>query len=260
MESSNQIIEDNESIPNACIRRIIKDVRTISKSPLDNIYYEHSSDNVLKGNALIIGPSDTPYHHGYYLFKVKFTNNYPYEPPVLTFMSNFNNIRMNPNLYRNGKVCLSILNTWNGEQWTSCQTLSTILLTLSTILNENPLSNEPGIYTNDPRNITYNQAISYVNIKYIICEQINNIMSNYKNLQDDDTIINIYNIILHHFSSNYKNVKEFVKFLLDNYEDNVEITSGFYSFSVKIELKDLDKTIQKLATKTKKFIKTNDIN
>ena len=105
MESSNQIIEDSESIPNTCIRRIIKDVRTISKSPLDNIYYEHSSDNVLKGNALIIGPSDTPYHHGYYLFKIKFTNNYPYEPHNLTW-SNFNNIRIDYNLYRNGKVCL----------------------------------------------------------------------------------------------------------------------------------------------------------
>ncbi len=260
MESTNEIVDNEEHIPRSSIKRIIKDVRTINSSPLHNIFYEHSNDNILNGNALIIGPCDTPYSQGYYLFKVKFTNKYPFEPPVLTFLSNFNNIRMNPNLYRNGKVCLSILNTWNGEQWTSCQTLSTILLTLSTILNENPLSNEPGIYSNDPRNANYNLAISYVNVKYIICEQINNIMSNYKNIEQDDTIIKLYNVILDHFSSNYKNVKLLVKFMLDNYEDNIEITSGFYSFSVNIQLKDLDKTIQKLATKTKKFIKTNNIN
>ena len=52
--------------------------------------------------------------------------------------------RFHPNLYRNGKVCLSILNTWKGEQWTSCQTIRSILLTLITLFHNKPLLNEPG--------------------------------------------------------------------------------------------------------------------
>ena len=101
-------------------------------------------ENIFKGYAMIIGPSDTPYQDGFYFFEFNFPYDYPHSPPVLTFLSNGDNIRFNPNLYRNGKVCISLLNTWKGDQWTSCQSISSILLTLC-ILNENPLLNEPGI-------------------------------------------------------------------------------------------------------------------
>ena len=54
--------------------------------------------------------------------------------------------RFNPNFYRNGKVCLSILNTWEGEKWSSCQSIRSILITLQMTMNETPLLNEPGIH------------------------------------------------------------------------------------------------------------------
>ena len=93
---------------------------------------------------MIIGPKDTPYENGYYLFHFKYPKNYPYSPPKVTYHTNNGVTRFNPNLYRNGKVCISILNTWKGEQWTSCQNIRSVLLTLVTLLNENPLTNEPG--------------------------------------------------------------------------------------------------------------------
>ena len=46
------------------------------------------------------------------------------------------------NLYKNGKVCISLLNTWQGEQWSSCQNISTILLNLVALLNNTPLLND----------------------------------------------------------------------------------------------------------------------
>ena len=33
----------------------------------------------------------------------------------LTYLTNDGNTRFHPNLYRNGKVCLSVLNTWRGK-------------------------------------------------------------------------------------------------------------------------------------------------
>ena len=55
-----------------------------------------------------------------------FQDDYPVEPPKVKFCTLDPNIRFNPNLYTCGKVCLSIINTWNGPYWTSCLTLSSV--------------------------------------------------------------------------------------------------------------------------------------
>lgn len=53
-------------------------------------------------------------------------------------------VRFNPNIYKNGKVCLSILGTWNGPSWSCAHTLSTVLLSIQSLLNDKPFHNEPG--------------------------------------------------------------------------------------------------------------------
>jgi baculoviral IAP repeat-containing protein 6 len=66
--------------------------------------------------VLIIGPSDTPYASGCFEFDVAFSANYPNEPPLIQLKTTGNGtVRFNPNLYENGRVCLSILNTWEGR-------------------------------------------------------------------------------------------------------------------------------------------------
>lgn len=175
------------------ITRIANDVKYIIKNPLDNenIYYKHDEDNISLGYAVLIGSKDTPYEYGYYFFKFKFPDDYPYNPPVVEFLTNDGIMRFNPNLYTNGKVCLSILNTWQGESWTSCCTISSILLTLMSILNDNPLLNEPGIKDNDININKYNFLISYKNIEYSIIKQfliIDNLDKITNNITNNDTI------------------------------------------------------------------------
>ena len=83
---------------------------------------------------MIVGPSETPYFGGFYFFEFKYPGDYPHSPPEVIYKTNGDNIRFNPNLYVNGKVCISLLNTWRGEQWTSCQTITTVLLNLCLFL------------------------------------------------------------------------------------------------------------------------------
>jgi ubiquitin-conjugating enzyme E2 Z len=152
-------------------KRLLRDVVDIMKNNLSSqgIYYIHDEENILKGYAMIFGPKDTPYENGIYFFNFNFPIDYPYSPPKLTYLTNDGNrTRFNPNLYRNGKVCLSILNTWRGEQWTSCQTIRSVLLTLVTVLNENPLINEPGIKITSPHVKNYNKIIKYRNYEIIL--------------------------------------------------------------------------------------------
>jgi len=151
-------------------KRLAKDIVDIIKNPLtsNGIYYKHDESDMLTGYALIMGPCDTIYNHGYYFFKLKFTEEYPYKPPVLEYLTNEDRIRFHPNLYMNGKVCLSLLNTWSGEQWTSCQTIRTILLTLVTLFHNKPLLNEPGITEKYKHFNDYNKIIHYSNLKTAI--------------------------------------------------------------------------------------------
>ena len=148
-------------------KRLLKDIKHIIKNPLtsEGIYYIHDEANILKGYAMIVGPSDTPYFGGYYFFKFNFPTNYPYAPPSVKYCTNGENIRFNPNLYTNGKVCVSILNTWEGDKWSACQTINSILLTLCSLLNKEPLLNEPGIKSNNQYLGIYNKIIEYIYIQ-----------------------------------------------------------------------------------------------
>ena len=53
------------------LKRLLRDVRKIIKNPLTNhgIYYVHDTNDCRKGYAMIIGPSDTLYRHGFYFFE-----------------------------------------------------------------------------------------------------------------------------------------------------------------------------------------------
>jgi ubiquitin-conjugating enzyme E2 Z len=66
-------------------------------------------------------------------------------PPLVILRTTDNGqVRFNPNLYADGKVCLSILGTWNGPGWTPVQTLGSVLLSVLSLMNSAPYHNEPG--------------------------------------------------------------------------------------------------------------------
>jgi ubiquitin-protein ligase len=203
------------------VKRLINDVKDIMCNPLEDngIYYIHDDEDMMKGYAMIVGPEDTPYYGGFYFFEFNFPINYPYSPPILKYKTNVNNIRFNPNLYVNEKVCVSILNTWSGEQWSSCQTIRTILFTLLTLLNKNPLLNEPGIDIEKDKLIIskYNDIIEFCNIYYEYCDiylKSNKIYYPFFNLFEKN-----YN---YQFIKNYDKIYDFVlnKTLSTNNDNN----------------------------------------
>ena len=72
--------------------------------------------------VLIVGPTDTPYAMAPFILDVKLPPSYPAEPPAVHF-HHWSLVdmplqgRVNPNLYEDGNVCLSLLGTWTGEGW-----------------------------------------------------------------------------------------------------------------------------------------------
>lgn len=218
---SNVIISKNN------IKRLLKDVATILKNPLSaqGIYYTHDESDMYKGYAMIIGPGDTPYEYGYYFFEFNYSHNYPYEPPKVKYCTNDGVTRFNPNLYRNGKVCVSILNTWRGEQWTSCQTISSILLTLVTLLNENPLTNEPGFSAGHKSCEPYRRMIEYQNINVAIIKFLNPENTPVK-------FIGFLPIMEKHFQENKDKILDKVNKLIESDNNNKKEYVSVYNMNV----------------------------
>ena len=219
---SNEIIS-KEFITAQTQRRLISDITNLYKNPLNEqgIFYIHDDENMLEGHAMIIGPKDTPYEDGMYFFKFNFPYDYPINPPKVTFLNCDGKTRFNPNLYKNGKVCLSILNTWRGEGWTSCQTIRSVLLTLVTVLNDKPLLNEPGIKETHHDFNTYKQIIEYVNIDYSIL----GILSGCVNITNS---IPFMNFAQEHIMKRKEAILEKLDKLVVKYNDVTKLSTDVY--------------------------------
>ena len=225
------------SINKITIQRLASDIKYLLNNPLENenIYYKHSEESVLKGYALIIGHNDTPYRNGFFLFELNFPLDYPFNPPKIKYLTNDGKMRFNPNLYIDGKVCLSILNTWKGEGWTSSQTIYSILIILSSILNNKPLLNEPGININNKNIIPYNLLINYKTIEFSIIQQINFILNNTNtntNTNTIETLLLFKDIIFKNFKNNKQFILEDIK--------NLEKELNFYNNIINVETYNLN--------------------
>lgn len=104
------------------MKRIISDIAEISSDYDQKINIWYDETDITKVKALIIGAEDTPYEDGFFYFSIDIPTTYPFDHPSAKFETINNDIRFNPNLYEGGKVCLSIIGTWQGPKWSSIQT------------------------------------------------------------------------------------------------------------------------------------------
>jgi len=224
--------ENTVIITSTAVKRLAKDVKEIMKSPLtcNGIHYVHNESDMLRGQTLIIGPSDTPYERGYYFFDFYFPKDYPHKPPDVKYRTNDSVTRFNPNLYKNGKVCVSVLNTWHGDQWTGCQTISSILLTLCTLLNNTPLLNEPGVTKRHRDYNNYNEIITYKNFEVAITGMLDS--------EDIQTkFVELYKIMCADFIENYDTI---IRLLNKKKTENKYVTTSLYGMNIFINYEDIE--------------------
>lgn len=124
---------------------LAKQLRDLNKNPVEGFSAGLVDDsNVFEWEIMIIGPTDTPYEGGFFKARMVFPKDYPNMPPKLTFTSKF----YHPNVYEDGRVCISILHSpgedqmsgeSSGERWLPIHTVESILLSvISMISSPNP--------------------------------------------------------------------------------------------------------------------------
>ncbi|KAJ3694532.1 hypothetical protein LUZ60_010012 [Juncus effusus] len=128
------------------LKKVQQDWKLLEKDLPDTIMVRACEDRMDLLRAAIVGPDGTPYHNGLFFFDIQFPADYPHSPPLAHYHSG--GLRINPNLYECGKVCLSLLNTWTGhgcEKWSKNSTMLQVLVSIQAlVLNEKPYFNEPG--------------------------------------------------------------------------------------------------------------------
>lgn len=168
------------------LKRVVKDIELLKKNNdyLKNkgIYY-HFNDNDLTKMYTLISPrhkEDTtsglvsPYTGGFFLFEVRFPEDYPLSPPKVEFNPKTSSCRFHPNYYSTGKVCLSIVNTWGKEDWSPAMSLMALLVTIEERFFERALGCEPGYENTTIQKFKqYNDFVEYHKYKTSIILVIN---------------------------------------------------------------------------------------
>ncbi|KAK4035221.1 hypothetical protein C8A01DRAFT_18093 [Parachaetomium inaequale] len=162
---------DNSKPAPGRMRKLLAQVSSLSTDLPDGIYVRHGESRVDVLKILIVGPADTPYEHGLFEFDMFVGSEFPKFPPKMYFRTTGGGrARFNPNLYVNGKVCFSLLGTWQGQPWEPDR--STILQLLvsiqAMIFNDQPYYNEPGyeLRDNPTSSQHYNRIIEQLTIRY----------------------------------------------------------------------------------------------
>lgn len=153
--------------------RIMNDIIHFKKQNFNDIFIYIDKQNINTLKTMIIGPKNTPYQNGFFFFTIDFPPDYPNTNPSVKFETINGKIRFNPNLYANGKVCLSILGTWSGPGWKPTMNLTSILLSIQSLLHENPIVNEPGYEKNkidSEKSQMYNKYLIYHTYKFAFYE------------------------------------------------------------------------------------------
>uniref|UniRef100_A0A1I8B6H6 UBIQUITIN_CONJUGAT_2 domain-containing protein n=1 Tax=Meloidogyne hapla TaxID=6305 RepID=A0A1I8B6H6_MELHA len=126
--------KESTPTPNA-LRRLQQELADVTENPIEGIKIHSVGENIFIWKVAIFGAPGTIYQ------TLTFPPKYPFEPPSMRF----DNPIFHPNVYKDGKVCISILHPPGhdmlsgesaSERWNPAQGVRSIMLSVISMLNE----------------------------------------------------------------------------------------------------------------------------
>ncbi|KAK8136257.1 hypothetical protein PG984_004197 [Apiospora sp. TS-2023a] len=154
---------------NGAKTRLMQELGELQKEPWVNI--DLVNDNLLHWKlGLMVINSDSAFNGGYFRAEMLFENEYPYKPPTFRFMIPI----YHPNVYPDGKLCISILHNPGedimsgeaaSERWSPLQGVESVLRSVLLLLDDpeinSPANVDAGVMYRDDR-ATYNKKAGEV--------------------------------------------------------------------------------------------------
>lgn len=117
------------------LRRIQKEYKDLMAEPVANCSAgPETEDDLFRWKGTIIGPTETPYAGGVFNLNIEFPPDYPFNPPLVTFVTKIYHC----NISSRGSICLDILK----DEWSPALTIEKVLLSLCSLL-EDPNPDDP---------------------------------------------------------------------------------------------------------------------
>ncbi|XP_014248081.1 ubiquitin-conjugating enzyme E2 G2 [Cimex lectularius] len=126
----------------SALRRLMAEYKQLTINPPEGIIAGPiNEENFFEWEALITGPEGTCFEGGVFPTKLVFPPDYPLSPPKMQFMCEM----FHPNIYADGRVCISILHApgddpmgyeSSAERWSPVQSVEKILLSVVSMLAE----------------------------------------------------------------------------------------------------------------------------
>jgi ubiquitin-protein ligase len=152
-EFQRHVYEKDSSLQNPPIKllkRINQEIQRVEQelSSLQGAYIKVVVDpsNILLWKFVLVPAENSPYYGGVFEFHMLIPSDFPNSPPKVIFMTTVGgSVRFNPNLYNEGKVCLSVLGTWGANTWTPESSIWEVLFSILTAILgvDCPIKNEP---------------------------------------------------------------------------------------------------------------------
>ena len=137
--------------------RICNEITKLKIDPPNGISINVNED-IYNWDGMIIGPDDSPWEGGIFQLKIKLPNEYPHRPPTIKFITKM----FHPNIYKNGNICLDILQS----KWSPVYDIRSVLISIQSLLTD-PNTSSPAnldaskLYTSDIKE--YNRKVrSYI--------------------------------------------------------------------------------------------------
>ncbi|ODV79468.1 uncharacterized protein CANTADRAFT_6588 [Suhomyces tanzawaensis NRRL Y-17324] len=133
----------------AILQRQFKDL-TDPKKGIPSFHIELDDDNIFLWNiGIMVLNKDSVYHGGYFKGQMRFPGDFPFAPPTFRFTPAI----YHPNVYRDGRLCISILHQGgdptsdepDSETWTPAQTVESVLISIISLLEDPNVSSPANI-------------------------------------------------------------------------------------------------------------------
>lgn len=143
--------------------RLTRELAKLTSDNIDGIEI-CNTDNIRNWTASINGPIDTPYQNFKFNLELKFNDNYPVKAPSVKFISPI----YHPNVYKDGKICVDIL---QGE-WSPVQNVRTILISIRSLLMDpnpnSPANRDAAVIYKQSKELYAKKVIDYLNSNHTV--------------------------------------------------------------------------------------------
>ena len=121
MQANKDLLNKKTEPTPICKKRIQKEYDELKLNPLPNIKIAYDTNNLLDWYCMIYDLNEEGYKNGQYIFNIKMSPNYPFDPPEFYFLT------PNGRFDIDKKLCFSN-SSYHKESWSPLWTIKTIIL------------------------------------------------------------------------------------------------------------------------------------